>query len=90
MSSLSALPILATQAKIKKEGDISSVFTSLSNSTAKPLPERFATLKQNLLQGQEEALVESWERLLEKLKVANRAIIEQGSSVIPEASYADL
>jgi len=44
-----------TQAKApKKEGDISSVFVSLSGATPTPLPERFTELKRVLIHGNED------------------------------------
>ena len=79
-----------TQAKIKNEGDISSVFTSLSGSTPKQLPARFVDLKRKLLQGRENVIVATWSRLLNELEVANKTIAEQGSNVVPEIDYENL
>ena len=81
---------LAIHAKAKKEGDISSVFVSLSGVASDPLPERFAGLKRKLLRGREEAVVASWKRLLEELTAENKSIAEQGSDVVPQIKYEDL
>ena len=42
----------------KAEGDISSVFSSLSGAERPPLPQRFAELKKNLITGHEEQVKE--------------------------------
>ena len=55
----------------RKEGDISSVFVSLSGVTPEPLPQRFADIKRQLIQGNEDAVTASWKRLLEQLLVEN-------------------
>ena len=81
---------LATQAKIKKEGDISSVFVSLSGGAATPLPERFTDIKRKLLRGHEDAIVASWKHLLERLAVENKIIAEKDSAIIPQIKYEDL
>ncbi|BFZ62860.1 hypothetical protein YB2330_003970 [Saitoella coloradoensis] len=77
----------------KKEGDISSVFASLSGGPAKPLPERFATLKQQIVGSspeQRDALEHSWHRLIDRLDQGLEEIIAKGSSVVPELEFADL
>jgi hypothetical protein len=48
---------VVSTAPAKKEGDIPSVFVSLSGAAAQPLDSRFADLKSRLLAGHEEA---SW------------------------------
>lgn len=74
----------------KPEGDISSVFASLSGTTAAPLPARFATLKDALIRGHEDKLRASWERLLSHLREETRVIREMGSTVIPEIRFEDI
>ncbi|PGH12970.1 hypothetical protein AJ79_03943 [Helicocarpus griseus UAMH5409] len=81
---------LASQANVKEEGDISSVFSSLSGGESQPLPERFAQLKKQLTKGHEDKLLASWKRLLKELAAENKLIAENGSNIIPEIQFADL
>jgi len=74
----------------KKEGDISSVFISLSGITPPPLPERFAAIKRELVGGNEDRVRASWKRLLERLAVENDTIARLGPKVIPQIEFADL
>ncbi|MCJ1350753.1 MAG: hypothetical protein MMC33_000734 [Icmadophila ericetorum] len=74
----------------KKEGDISSVFVSLSGTKQKPLPQRFITQKYRLIAGKEEALMTSWNRLLQKLEEEARVIKSLGSIIVPEINYEDI
>lgn len=74
----------------KKEGDISSVFVSLSGASATPLPERFANIKRNLISGNENHVRASWYRLLERLAVENEIVSRQGPAVIPQINFRDL
>lgn len=71
-------------------GDISSVFPSLSGTAAPPLPARFAALKQRLIRGHEDAVRESWHRLLAELRHENEVIRAAGSSIVPEISFSDV
>jgi hypothetical protein len=81
---------ISTQVTAKKEGDISSVFASLSGSTVKPLPNRFAQLKQDLIRGKEHDITRSWNELLQRLKEENEIISKQGSSIIPQIEYKNI
>ena len=74
----------------KKEGDISDAFASLSGLEFKPLEPRFATLKQNLIAGHEDAIQESWHRLLASLREEIPLIAETGSAIVPEIDFKDL
>ncbi|KAM3074556.1 hypothetical protein ACMFMG_007986 [Clarireedia jacksonii] len=74
----------------KKEGDISSVFVSLSGAEATPLPSRFADIKRTLIAGHEEAVAASWERLLKKLAVENPKVKKLGPRIIPSVEFKDL
>ncbi|TGO80029.1 hypothetical protein BELL_0016g00030 [Botrytis elliptica] len=96
-----AIRTLATQAKSismssmnainsKKEGDISSVFVSLSGAKPTPLPERFADIKRNLIRGHEEAVQASFTRLIEQLAIENRKVAELGPSIIPSVTFKDV
>lgn len=78
--------------KSKPEGDISSVFVSLSSSSSPPppLPPRFAALKSQLVHNHEEKLQASWERLLDQLKTETALIRDKGSSIVPEVEFADI
>lgn len=75
----------------RKEGDISSVFVSLSgDQKAAPLPERFADQKKRLIAGREDQLKRSWDRLLCKLRDEIGTIVERGSDIIPSIDFKDL
>ena len=82
---------LATHARAsKKEGDISSVFVSLSGASPTQLPERFAHVKQRLISGNEDRLKASWRRLLGQLPSEIRIIERKGPDVIPQINFSDL
>ncbi|GAB1317781.1 DUF1479-domain-containing protein (Fragment) [Madurella fahalii] len=74
----------------KAEGDISDSFASLSGRKAQPLPDRFRELKLRLVDGHEDAIIASWERLLEVLKKENEIIANAGSAIIPEVRFSHL
>lgn len=67
--------------KDKKEGDISSVFTSFSGRKSAPLPERFRDLKRNLTTGFEEQIQKSWDELVEVLKVRTEEVATKREAV---------
>ena len=81
---------MATQAKAKKEGDISSVFVSLSGAQAAPLPERYTEIKRNLIRGNEKRLAESWQALLPKLATENELVAKLGPNVVPQIDFKNL
>jgi len=84
---------LATAAQMysaKKEGDISSVFASLSGGKATPLPARFADIKQNLIANNEPAIALSWSRLLKNLRSEIDLISQAGSSIIPVLDFTEI
>ena len=94
-SCLSKAPILVRQLgthaqATRKEGDISSVFVSLSGVTPEPLPQRFADIKRQLIQGNEGAVATSWKRLLEQLAVENETVKQRGPDIIPQIQFKDL
>jgi len=74
----------------KPEGDISSVFVSLSGNAAPPPLPRFAAIKDSLIRGHEDKLRASWERLLAQLREETGMIKERGSGLVPEMRFADL
>lgn len=74
----------------KPTGDISSVFPSLSGATTEPLPPRFAGLKSRLIHGHEDAIQESWIRLLSELQNETELVATLGPAVVPELSFSDL
>lgn len=74
----------------KKEGDISDAFVSLSGAKRDPLPDRFRQLKCDLVRGREARIVDSWTRLLRRLRTENDLIADKGSDVIPQVEFADL
>lgn len=74
----------------KREGDISDAFASLSGMEFKELPPRFAELKRALIAGNEEALYESWNRLLASLREEIPLIAQKGPKIIPSIDFADL
>lgn len=70
--------------KTKPEGDISSVFSSLSNEELKPLPKRFVALKRSIVGGNAmslSALHESWKELLGVLSSEIAEIKAKGNEV---------
>ena len=78
--------LVATEAapisrKDKKEGDISSVFTTFSGRKSPPLPERFRDLKRNLTTGFEEQIQKSWDELVEVLKVRTEEVATKREAV---------
>jgi len=85
-----SLRTVTTAVTSKKEGDISSVFASLSGKAPAPLPTRFADVKRKLIQGREEAITASWKRLLRALENETRKIEELGSAIIPSIQYSEL
>ncbi|GMG09667.1 unnamed protein product [Aspergillus oryzae] len=83
--------LLATDAapltrKDKKEGDISSVFSTFSGRKIPPLPERFRELKRNLTTGFEEQIQKSWDELVEVLKVRTEEVASKRESL----NYSDI
>ncbi|KHN97196.1 DUF1479 domain protein [Metarhizium album ARSEF 1941] len=75
---------------VKKEGDISDAFVSLSGGKRPPLPDRFRRLKCDLVRDREKQIADSWKRLLRQLRVENDIIAQKGSDVIPQVDFADL
>lgn len=74
----------------KREGDISDAFASLSGMQFEKLPPRFAEIKSQLIAGHEEALYESWNRLLASLREEIPIIADKGPKVIPEIDYSEI
>jgi hypothetical protein len=76
------------QPSAKPEGDISSVFGSLSGDDMnKPLEPRFAQLKKEIIQGHEHQVKDSWNRLLDALKREIAIIRSSNQSVIPQVNF---
>ena len=76
-----AMSTAARTSSDKPTGDISSVFPSLSGKKPEPLPDRFRDLKLQRIQGREDALKQSWVRLLASLKDEIKEIKARGSEV---------
>jgi len=74
----------------RKEGDISSVFVSLSGREKSALPERFADQKKRLIAGREDQIQRSWNRLLRKLKDEVHLIEHRMSDIIPSIDFKDI
>lgn len=55
-----------------------------------PLPERFTEIKRQLIQGNEERLTESWQRLLKQLATENEIVKQRGPDIIPQIEFEDL
>lgn len=73
---------VSTQRRIdKREGDISSAFTTFSGKKAVPLPPRFRELKQLIVSGNEEAIQKSWDDLVEVLKIKTEEVATQREKV---------
>jgi hypothetical protein len=83
------LRTVATEAS-KRAGDISDAFVSLSGQKFAPLGPEYASLKGRLIKGHEEAVRESWERLLRDLREEIPHIVETGSKVIPVIDFKDI
>ncbi|PKS11173.1 hypothetical protein jhhlp_002934 [Lomentospora prolificans] len=83
---------MTSQAQLagKEEGDISSVFVSLSGATREPLPTRFRDLKYSLVAGKEDKVIASWNRLLKALAVENDLISTWKSAIIPSIEFNNL
>ena len=81
---------MATARAEKREGDISDAFASLEGGKEVPLEPRFANLKTRLLHGREDAIVASWNRLLDHLREQTELVKERGTALIPEISFADI
>ncbi|CAF1452616.1 unnamed protein product [Adineta steineri] len=79
------------QNSIKPEGDISSVFASLSGDDMnKPLEPRFVQLKKQIIQGYEQQVKDSWYRLLDSLKHEIAIIRSSNQSIIPQINFNDM
>ncbi|WVR03850.1 hypothetical protein IAU60_000847 [Kwoniella sp. DSM 27419] len=76
----------------REEGDISSVFSSLSGEAEKPLPPRFAQLKREIIgtEANQRGLVQSWSRLTERLSQAAEEIERKQQECIPQVTYDEL
>lgn len=74
----------------KPSGDISSIFPSLSGVQSAPLPPRFADVKSRLINGHEDAIRESWARLLSDLQKETEIIRAASSAIVPELAFSDL
>jgi hypothetical protein len=66
---------------MKEAGDISSVFPSLSGRAPEALAARFGDVKKQLIRGHEDAVIQSWHRLLASLKKEVADIKQKGSNV---------
>ncbi|RYO80873.1 hypothetical protein DL766_001953 [Monosporascus sp. MC13-8B] len=75
---------------VKREGDISDSFISLSGTERPPLPPRFLDLKKALIAGHEHRVVESWKRLLGRLRAENQTIAREGPMIIPNINFHEL
>ncbi|KAL4971299.1 DUF1479-domain-containing protein [Aspergillus desertorum] len=80
----------ATAQTNPKEGNISSVFVSLSGAAKEALPERFADQKKRLIHGNEEAVKKSWDRLLAQLRDEVTTIAQHGPRIIPSINFRDI
>ena len=74
----------------KPEGTIADSFASLSGQQFEALEPRFAAVKGNLIQGNEEAVKASWDRLLLRLKDEVKAIKDLGSAIVPQIEFKDI
>lgn len=81
----------STQAQppAKREGNISDSFISLSGGARPPLPERFLDLKTSLVAGREDRVIESWNRLLARIKQENSILAKERSKVIPSLEFSN-
>ncbi|EIN03971.1 DUF1479-domain-containing protein [Punctularia strigosozonata HHB-11173 SS5] len=68
---------------IKSEGDISTVFSSLSSEEPYQWPTRFVALKKEIWKDE---LIESWRQVLAELEVATEEIEARGNELIPQVT----
>ncbi|WVQ74508.1 hypothetical protein IAR50_004109 [Cryptococcus sp. DSM 104548] len=75
--------------KDREEGNISSVFSSLSGEKEKDLPSRFAELKRNIIgdEANQRRLIGSWERLSQRLARVADEIENTQQDCIPQTTY---
>ena len=66
------------------------MFPSLSGVRSAPLPPRFADVKSRLINGHEDAIRESWVRLLSDLEKETELIRAASSAIVPELAFSDL
>lgn len=69
----------------RAEGSIANAFASLSNHSQE-LPPRFLDLKRELIKGNETAVLDSWNRLLDRLEAGRLA--HWNSHLIPEVHFS--
>jgi hypothetical protein len=83
--------LIATHEHVpRKDGDISSVFRSLSGSDdTEQLPQRFADVKRKLV-NDKFVLHQSWNRLLARLREEAEEIRARGSACLPEIDFSDI
>ena len=81
---------MTSHAKAKKEGDISSVFVSLSGGQAEALPDSYTQIKRQLIAGHEDEVAASWRKLLPKLAAENEIVAKLGPDVVPQIKFRDL
>jgi hypothetical protein len=71
-------------------GTAGDAFSSISSDTTHLAPQ-YATLKEELVQGREQAILDSWLRLLKHFDTKTLPEIESlGSNIIPEVQYSDI
>ncbi|TXT15591.1 hypothetical protein VHUM_00094 [Vanrija humicola] len=82
---------MAGRRKPRAEGDIGSVFASLSGEEAAVLPPRFRDLKTQIINDADRAaLTASWGRLTERLAQAAEEIETAQQDAVPTVAYDDL
>ncbi|KAI8631428.1 DUF1479 domain protein [Xylariaceae sp. FL1651] len=82
--------IPSTKTQVKREGNISDAFVSLSGANRPPLPKRYLDLKQSLIAGREDRVIASWQRLLTQLKHENGIVAREGPDIIPSLKFETL
>lgn len=87
---MAARSLRAASTFTKKAGDISSVFPSLSGKKSPPLPARYSELKKRLISGKEDAVTQSWHRLLSSLKGEIAEVREKGNKVVADVEFKDI
>ncbi|KAF2091222.1 DUF1479-domain-containing protein [Saccharata proteae CBS 121410] len=90
LSALRCRPATSNASSQKRAGDISDAFVSLSGQQFKPLGPEYAALKKRLIAGREDAVRDSWVRLLRELREEIPYIAELKSKVVPEVRYEDI
>ena len=90
MSQPAAIKLPPIPPSNRKGDSIGTAFASLSTASP-PLPERYGSLKKELLKGREKALLEGWKRLIDQMEHETLPMIHSvGTKLVPEVDFAEI